>query len=46
MFDRQYLEHFDRVYATWEEIKIIIMSNEKGASYKGFYSLEEAFTAV
>lgn len=35
-----------RVYATWEEVKMVVLGSDKNASYKGFYSLEEAFTTI
>lgn len=34
------------VYSTWEEIRILVLNSDKITPYKGYYSLEEAFTAV
>lgn len=33
-------------YATWDEVKITILGVDKTTTYKGFYSIEEALTAV
>lgn len=34
------------VYTTWDEVKFGILGNERSATYKGYCSLEEAFSTV